>query len=75
MTVLIGYNISSVVRTRDYITMFFRDSRGFKYRMAGYLDSMTGAKDLCLSCGVPVMSDEQYEALPEKIESETVINH
>ena len=67
MTQLIGYNISDLSTSRDYITMFFRNSRGFKCRVAGYLNNMSGAKDLCLCCGVKPMTDEEYKELPDKI--------
>ncbi len=65
MTTLIGYNII-LLANKQYISMYFRDFRGFKYKISGYIENMTGAKDMCICSNVKEMTTEEYNALPEK---------
>ena len=65
MTTVIGYNFKTLAN-KNYISMYFRDFRGFKYKISGYEENMTNAKDMCICSGVKEMTTEEYNALPEK---------
>lgn len=69
MIIVIGYEYD---KNADYYTLFFRNERGFKFRVAIF--DGRGQKDFIMCSKIPKMTHEEYTALPDKIEPQLIEN-
>lgn len=65
MTTVIGYTLEKAAN-KNFIFMYFRDANGFKYKISGYEENISGARDLRNCSGIKEMTLEEYKNLPEK---------
>lgn len=66
MITVIGINEEKFNGTYRY-EMYFRDNRGFKYKISMYSDTCYGIRDLYMCASIPKMSPQEYNSLPEQI--------